>query len=96
MVDASLCLDTEKWGREYVPMPSRYILSKQSFLYEGREELVRKECEIIKETQLDDGSFYIPWLWYTEYKEFEVAKNWWKSQLIIDKLLFLKNFGELC
>lgn len=95
MVDNSLCRDMEKWGKEYVPMPSTFIDSPESFLYNGKQDLIQKECRMIKEQQLDDGSFVVPWSWCTDYREFEVAANWWKSELIIKKFLFLKKFGQL-
>lgn len=94
MVNRVLCMDVEKWGKEYVPMPSTFIHSKEDFLYKGKEELITKECELIKKQQKEDGSFQVPWIWYTDYKEYEVASNWWKSEIIIDKLLFLRCFDE--
>lgn len=94
MVDSSLCLDFEKWGKEYVPMPSTFFSSPDSFLYNGREELASRECELIQKQQLDDGSFLVPWSWWTDYKEYEIAVNWWKSELIIKKLLFFKKFSQ--
>lgn len=94
MVDGSLCTDTEEWSRNYVSMPSTFIKSGQDFLYAGKEALVEKERQFIKNSQLEDGSFPILWNWGTDYREEEIARNWWKSQLIIEKLLFVKNFGE--
>ena len=41
--------------------------------YAGNEELVQKELEITRESQLGDGSYIVPWLWYNEYKEYELA-----------------------
>ena len=42
-----------------------------------------------------DGSFEVTWQWWTEYKEFEVAKVWWKTEIIMEKLLYLRKFDEL-
>lgn len=95
MVDESFCMDFEQWGKGYVSMPSTFIKSPESFLYKGKEALVDKECQMIKEQQLEDGAFIVPWNWCTEYKEWEIAQNWWKAQLIIDKLVFLKNFKQM-
>ncbi len=95
MVDCELCMDIERWGKDYVSMPSSYIDSPKSFLYEGKQELIKEECRLIKEQQLADGSFAVPWNWGTEYKEYEIAVNWWKSELIRQKFLFLQAFGEL-
>ena len=76
-------------------LPSHYIDSPDSMFYAGNEELVKAECELIKAQQLEDGSFEVTWQWWTEYKEFEVAKVWWKAEIIMEKLRYLKNFGEL-
>lgn len=95
MVNGSVCRDTEKWGKEYVALPSWFIGSPDSPFYAGNEELIKAECDLIKKQQLPDGSFNVPWTWCNDYKEFEVAKVWWKSEIILEKLLFLRNFGEL-
>lgn len=95
MVDCDLCREVERWGKEYVSMPSQYIDTPKSFLYEENQELVKEECRLIKEQQLADGSFVVPWSWCTDYKEYEIAVNWWKSELILKKFLFLQAFGEL-
>ena len=72
-----------------------FINGPDSMFYAGNEELVKAECKLIKEQQLEDGSFTVPWQWWTEYKEFEVAKVWWKAEMIMEKLLYLHSFGEL-
>lgn len=92
-VNADICRDTEKWRTEYVCLPSKFIDSKDNMFYAGNEELIQKELEFTRESQLADGSYTVPWLWYNEYKEYELAANWWKSRILIDKILFLKAFG---
>ncbi|MBP1544219.1 MAG: hypothetical protein J6A16_08990 [Oscillospiraceae bacterium] len=92
-VDLNICRDTDKWGKEYVPLPSDFILDRDSIFYSGNEELVSAECELIAEQQLADGSFTVPWEWWTDYREFTLAENWWRSTLIIKKLRFLKGMG---
>lgn len=91
-VNANICQDTEKWKTEYVCTPSTFIHTKDSMFYKDNEELTEKECEMITYTQLPDGSFTVPWQWYNEYKEFPLAENWWKSDIIINKIRFLKKF----
>ncbi|MBP3567940.1 MAG: hypothetical protein J6K04_02130 [Lachnospiraceae bacterium] len=95
MVNGAICHETDKWGKEYVALPSNFIDGPNSLFYAGNEELVKAECAQIKEQQLEDGSFTVPWQWWTEYKEFEVAKVWWKAEMIMEKLLCLRNFSEL-
>jgi hypothetical protein len=38
--------------------------------------------------QNDDGGKYA--------KEFAISENWWRSYKAIEKLLFLRNYGQLC
>ena len=92
-VNADICRDTEKWKTEYVCLPSKFINSRDNMFYAGNEELVQKEIEMLSECQLDDGSYIVPWLWYNEYKEYELAANWWKSRMLINNIRFLKAFG---
>lgn len=92
-VGASICRETERWKTEYVGMPSFFISDRNSMFCAGNEALVEKECALIAESQLDDGSYPIPWQWYNEYKEFPLAENWWKSVQLIEKMRFLREFG---
>lgn len=90
LVPMVICRETERWGRDYVALPSRFIRSKESIFYKGNEELVRQECEYLAKAQLEDGSFVVPWQWCTEYKEYEIAVNWWKSNMLLENALFVK------
>ena len=60
------------------------------------KEIADYECEYIINTQLADGSWNIGWTWGGNYPdEWAISKNWWKGQLIIQNLLYLKWFGLL-
>lgn len=93
-VNADICRETEKWRTEYVTLPSDLIKNRESMFFEDNKEPVKKECEMLAETQLEDGSYIVPWLWYNDYKEFTLAENWWKSELLIKYMRFLSEFGE--
>jgi len=43
------------------------------------------------EAQLPDGSWDVPWSWGDYPEEWELSKNWWKSHIIIENLLKLRN-----
>mgnify|MGYP000665331993 FL=1 len=88
-VSLNICKDTEKWGKEYVTLPSRFISSSDSIFFEDNKEAAAAECEFIINSQLSDGSYSVPWQWWTEYREYETAANWWKSVMIINNMLFL-------
>lgn len=82
----------DRWETEYVCMPSNFIKTKDSIFYSANAELIAKECDFIIKHQLEDGSFAVPWKWWTEYEEFEIAKNWWKADFCIRNMLFLREF----
>lgn len=82
----------DKWETDYVCMPSNLIEGSDSMFSEANADLIAKECEFIVKRQLEDGSFHIPWKWWTEYQEFELAKNWWKSDFCIRNMRFLREF----
>ena len=84
----------DKWETDYVCMPSNFIKTKDSMFFEENTELIARECEFIKKAQLSDGSFVVPWEWWTEYKEFALAKNWWKAEICLRNMRFLKVFDR--
>ena len=90
LVPMLVCSETERWGKDYVALPSRFIRSRDSMFYKGNEELVKQECEYLAKVQLEDGSFVVPWQWCTDYKEYEIAVNWWKSVMILENARFVK------
>ena len=89
-----ICRDKAKWASEYVTKPSSFQITPNSIFYDDNAELADYECEFIKESQLPDGSFTVPWQWYNGYKEFEVSANRWKSGIAISNMLYLKAFGK--
>lgn len=91
---AEICREPSRWETEYVPKPSNYLQSRDSLFYAGNEALCAEECEFIRRCQLPDGSFPVTWDWCTDYKEFSLAANWWKSRIIIINMRFLAEFGE--
>lgn len=94
-VNFNIIRDTEKWKMDYCALPSHFIFSKNSPFYADNVEIAAAECRHIRENQLPDGSFVVPWQWGNDYKEYEIAANWWKSDIIIKKLLYLGGMDKL-
>lgn len=89
--------DASKWSG-YSKLPSDYIRSPQSPLYKGNEDIVEAELDYTIDTRPADGSWDITWQWYDGGKyaaEFEISRNWWRTQKTIEKLTFLKAFGRI-
>ena len=86
--------DITKW-ESYVCKPSMFIKSKDSEYYADNKESADYQCEFIMKKQLPDGSWDINWRWEDYPEEWIISKNWWKGQVIIENLLYLKGFGLL-
>lgn len=85
-----LTQDVSIWISDYVCKPSLFIGSKESAFYADNKEICQLECEFITKTQEDDGSWNITWQWDHYLEQWFVAKNWWKTDLIIKNVKFYK------
>ncbi len=83
--------DTEQWKTGYVCRPSRFIASRDSAYFDDNRELALYECVFLRETQLADGSWNVPWGWQGYEEQWSISKNWWKSSIVIENILYLKH-----
>ena len=93
-VQKLIVTDKSKWGA-YVCKPSQFFRSRNSEYFAENADIAEYECKFIAATQLEDGSWDIPWRWEKFPDEWAVAKNWWKGEVILENLLYLKGFGKL-
>ena len=42
--------------------------------------------------QNNDGSWNVTWDWNNYLKEWAISKNWWKSDIIIKNIKYIKEF----
>lgn len=94
-INELVCKDAEKWYKEYVCKPSFFFDRKMEIFNTINRELVEKEADMFLEIQLPDGSYPVVWQWWTDYKESEISANWWKSDIIIKNMLYIKEFGKM-
>jgi len=87
--------DTDKWKSSYICKPSQFFNSPNSIFYSENKEIAEYECEFIIKTQLDDGSWNITWEWGQYPDEWAISKNWSKSHVIIQNILYLRNFRKI-
>ena len=89
-IEKCICKDIEKYGVEYVPMPSTIFTGRYTeFITPEIEPLIAAEKAILGKLQTEDGGFDITWKWYTPYTdEYEQARAWWRPRITIEKLLF--------
>lgn len=90
-----ICKEPNKWFTEYVCKPSMFYKKNSKVFSFVDRKLAEKEADILLTQQLSDGSYPVTWQWHTDYREFEISANWWKSDLIIKNMLYLKEFGKI-
>ena len=94
-VKHSITYDIAKWETGYVCKPSQFFNSSDSIFYADNKDIADYECEHIIKTQLEDGSWNIPWSWNGYPDEWAISRNWWKSNGAILNMLYLKGMGRL-
>ena len=87
--------DTALWGVSYICKPSQLFTRADSVYCADNREMAEYECAFIVRTQLEDGSWSVPWSWADYPEEWAVSKNWWKSDGILRNLLYLKGMNKL-
>jgi hypothetical protein len=85
----------DEWETSYVCKPSQFFLNNSSIFYADNKEMADYECEFIKKSQLEDGSWSIPWSWNDSPDEWAISKNWWKGNHAILNTLYLRGMGKL-
>ncbi len=93
-VNRIICKDAEQWKTSYVCLPSRFITSRDCEYFEDNGELALLECDLLRETQLADGSWNVPWNWQYYEEQWHISKNWWKSSIVIENILYLKHMNS--
>ena len=89
-----VCRDPSKWFTEYVCKPSVFFESGHKVFSILDRSLLEEEARMLAEQQLEDGSFPVTWQWWTDYREYEISANWWRSALIVDNLCFLRSMAQ--
>lgn len=94
-VKNSITSDITSWKTSYICKPSQFFHSKDSIFYDDNKDISQYECEYIEDTQLEDGSWNIPWSWEKYPEQWAISKNWWKVNGIISNLMYLYGFNKL-
>lgn len=94
-VKRSITRNTDEWETSYICKPSQFFNTRDSIFYKDNKDIADFECEHILKTQLDDGSWIIPWSWSDYQDAWAVTQNWWKSNGILLNILYLKGFGKI-
>lgn len=92
-VKRAVCPDTERWGKEYVCMPSQLVDRADSPLCGSVRQLIAAQCEFVKQHQQDDGAWPVTWSWGSYPEQFAISANWWRGDFAVKNLLFLRAFS---
>ena len=84
--------DTKIWSTDYICKPSLFINSKSSDFYLENKEICDFEYQFILKTQNEDGSWGVTWEWNDYPEEWAISKNWWKSDIIIKNIKYIREF----
>lgn len=90
----SITKDTGAWGIFYSCRPSQFLNSRNSVFYLDNRELADFEYSFIRSSQLPDGSWSIPWSWKEYPEAWSISRNWWKADVAIRNLLYLRGSGD--
>lgn len=94
-VNSSITKNTAEWETSYICKPSQFFNTRDSILYADNRDIADYECEFIVKSQLEDGSWAIPWSWNGYPEEWAISRNWWKGNGAILNVLYLKGMGRL-
>lgn len=86
--------DAGNWSG-YGSRPSVFIKSPESPGYEENADLLHQELDYLMEGRNPEGVWNLTWSWEAYEREFAISENWWKSEIIIEKLLLLRAFGRV-
>ncbi len=94
-VQHNMTKNTAEWETGYICKPSQFFNTRSSIFYADNRDIADYECEFIIKSQLEDGSWNIPWGWNGYLEEWSISKNWWKGNGAILNMMYLKGFGKL-
>lgn len=86
--------DDAKW-EQYCWKPSVFVKSPHSLFYPGNEQAIEVELDYLLSKRNPQGIWDITWSWGAYEPEFAISRNWWKTNVAIENLLLLRNFGRL-
>lgn len=87
--------DSKKWS-EYSAWPIWFSRTPQSFASEELADLVTENLQFLAATQLEDGSWPVPWEWSNDFiDDWKRAKLEWKGILTLKYLKAFRAFGYL-
>lgn len=95
LVRGAITKDTASWATSYVCKPSQFFKTPHSIFYEDNKEIAAFEVDFIRNSRNTSGVWDVTWSWEAYPQEWAVSKNWWKGEIVIRNMRYLKHFGGL-
>jgi hypothetical protein len=95
LVSCSITKDINSWATDYICKPSRFLKTPNSMFYPTNKDIADYESDFILNTRNAEGVWDITWSWPAYAEEWAISKNWWKSIVAIENLIYLSVFGRL-
>ena len=92
LVQAAITKDTTIWTTSYVCKPSQFFKSPDSIFYKDNKEIAAFESEFIRDNRNHEGVWDVTWSWEAYPEEWAITKSWWKAEIVIKNMRYLKNF----
>lgn len=86
--------DRGDWGA-YACRPSFFVDGPDHPLAEGNEDAIEAECDFLLSGRGADGVWGLSWSWGAYEREFAVAETWWKADVALRHVRFLRAFGRI-
>lgn len=98
LVDNTIQKNPEQWPY-YGYRPSDYIKSPDSMFYSDHKDIVNLELDFLVDTLPENDVWPISWSWFDNNelypKESKISEMWAKAGKVIERSLFLRNFGRV-
>ncbi len=94
LVNNTITRDTSVWIDSYICKPSFFFRDRNSSFYEGNQDISDYETDFIKSTRDQEGVWEVTWGWAAFPEQWAISKQWWKADIAIKNMLFLKNIGS--
>ncbi len=93
-IASCLISDPANWASTYACKPSQFFRTPDDFGAKDYQELIQAEIDFLVKTQAKDGSWPVNWIWHSDYPREEcLSLNWWKADIIIKEMCFVRNFS---
>jgi hypothetical protein len=94
-VKVTIGQDKAAWKDTYLCKPSQFMITPNSVFYMDNKELSDYEVDFIIDTLSSEGTWSITWDWADYPEQWAISKNWWKANVILKNLMYLKEFNSL-